>query len=438
MSLPAHGQPRKVWIVAAHFPPSNLASVHRARLIANHLHEHGWEVTVLCVAPEFYEEALDPDLEKLVAPSVRILRVPAISQSFARPLGWGDLGIRGWPYLYRALQDGAQQRAFDLLHITIPSNYQALLGSTLFRKYRIPYIIDYIDPWVHQSDLGDRVLSKAWFSQFLANRLEPIAVKNASGIAGVTEGYFREVVRRNPHLSNVPRCAFQYGCSSFDHTQAQELHIPSRRLEKNPAIEQIVYAGALLPKAIEPMKCFLKALAITNQKQLRSKPLHLVCIGTGSSPNDPEGFRVKSLAHDVGATEWVKEYPERHPYLEVLSTLSQADGILVVGSTEAHYSPSKVFQAVLAKRPLLALLHNESEAVSILQKSKAGTAITFPTNLNADALTAQCIEALKAWEFDRALSLDLKYFESFDARLISGKVAEFYEQVLKFHHEERQ
>ena len=43
--------------------------------------------------------------------------------------------------------------------------------------------------------------------------------------------------------------------------------------------------------------------------------------------------------------------------LDVLTHLDAASGILVLGSTEPHYRPSKVFQSLMSRRPVLALLH---------------------------------------------------------------------------------
>jgi hypothetical protein len=428
-----HIMHRSVYLVATHFPPSNLASVHRARLLANHLGAHGWEPTVLTVDPRYYEERTDPDLEKLVDPGVRIERVRAISQGITRPLAWGDLGIRAWPHLYRALAEAAARRRMELVHITIPSNYPALLGRLLWQRHRIPYVVDYIDPWVPETDQGARFPSKAWASFCLAEWLEPVAVKRASGIAGITGEYFHGVIRRNPHLKDVPQMAFQYGCSRRDHEIAGELPVPVRRIEKVCAAQQVVYAGALLPKAIGPMQALIGAIREANRSGKRKRPLRLICLGTGSAADDAQGYRVLPLARSVGAEEWVREYPERHPYLEVLKTLAASDGVVVVGSTEAHYSPSKIFQAVLARKPVLALLHRQSEGGKILTASGAGTWIPFDSQLNAEELKTECANVLSAWPSPTPPEVKWDLFESYDARTIAGGVAAFYEQVLAFH-----
>ena len=48
----------RVALVTGHFPPSNLAGVHRSRLWATHLPEFGWEPIVVTAHPDYYEEKL--------------------------------------------------------------------------------------------------------------------------------------------------------------------------------------------------------------------------------------------------------------------------------------------------------------------------------------------------------------------------------------------
>ena len=59
---------KKLLIIYPHWPPSNLAGVHRSRLIANYSRDFGWDVTVLTVDSDHYEEENDHEIERLVAP----------------------------------------------------------------------------------------------------------------------------------------------------------------------------------------------------------------------------------------------------------------------------------------------------------------------------------------------------------------------------------
>jgi hypothetical protein len=78
----------KILIIYPHFPPSNLAAVHRSRLFAQHLPSFGWEPTV---HDDYYEEALDWNLHKLIPEGMRIEKVKAYR--VAKPRLIGDIGV---------------------------------------------------------------------------------------------------------------------------------------------------------------------------------------------------------------------------------------------------------------------------------------------------------------------------------------------------------
>jgi hypothetical protein len=103
--------------------------------------------------------------------------------------------------------------------------------------------------------------------------------------------------------------------------------------------------------------------------------LRIHFVGTGKSPNDPTGHNILPRSALFGLDKIVTEHPPRVPYIDVLTHLVKASAILILGSTEAHYSPSKIYQSVQAKRPIFALLHEASAANRVLETSGAGVAI---------------------------------------------------------------
>src|SRR5262245_54837878 len=109
---------KRMAIVAGHFPPSNLASVHRSRLWAQHLSEFGWEPIVVTTDWKHYEENLDPALLALVGPELRVIRTNAIPVKPIRLIG--DIGLRALYWHFKALDALIVRKEIDFLHITIP------------------------------------------------------------------------------------------------------------------------------------------------------------------------------------------------------------------------------------------------------------------------------------------------------------------------------
>ena len=135
-------------MVSPHFPPDSSAASHRVRLLAPHLPAAGWSPTVLTVRASAYEGRLDPELAALVPPSVRVERADAWPAAITRRAGLGDLGLRSFTGLRRACRSLLARERFDALFITIYPTYPALLGPMLKRRFAIPFVLDYQDPWV--------------------------------------------------------------------------------------------------------------------------------------------------------------------------------------------------------------------------------------------------------------------------------------------------
>jgi hypothetical protein len=421
---------KNILILYPHFPPSNLAGVHRARLFAQHLPAFGWNPVIVTVHEKYYEERLDYNLEKLLPPDLRIEKVNAFSTGKFRLIG--DIGLRAFFHLYKKARQLIQAEKIEFLYIPIPSFYCALLGRWLHHSTGVKYGIDYIDPWVHEFPGSDKIFSRHWFSTKLAKLLEPVAVKKASLITGVAAGYYRGVQERNPALhASCIFGAMPYGGEAQDHKILQDLQLKPYLFQKTNKL-QLVYAGAMLPKAFAPLVAIFKAIAA--DKALFSE-IEFHFIGTGKTPNDPVGFHIKSMAEDYGLWNTIVfEYPQRIPYLDVLIHLEIADGIFILGSTEPHYTPSKVYQGILSGKPILAVLHNQSTAVTFLQQSGGGLVLPFDGEHHLDTietdfpfLILQYIEWIK--NFNSA-SIQQEIFESYSAKNITKQLASLLNQVV--------
>jgi hypothetical protein len=422
---------KKILILYPHFPPSNLSGVHRARLFAQHLPEFGWETIILTVHEKYYEENLDKNLEKLLPARLRIEKVDACH--ITKPRLIGDIGLRAFFQLYKRAKQIIKLEKIDFLYIPIPSFYCALLGRWLHYSTHIKYGIDYIDPWVHKFPGSDKFFSRHWISTKIAALLESVAVKKASLITGVAEGYYKAVKDGNPHLlQQAIFGAMPYGGEIGDHEQLKQIEVTPYLFKKKAGKIQFVYAGAMLPKGYGPLERVLQSIR-SNPELFCGIEFHF--IGTGKLANDADSFNIKALAEKYNLWQInIFEYPKRIPYLDVLVHFNIADAVFILGSTEPHYTPSKTYQGVLSKKPVLAILHTESTAVEILRSSGAGLVLSFNGEEDLAIIRnsfAGFMESflLFAKDYDAA-QIKMELFEQYSAKNITRQLVDLLNKIV--------
>lgn len=421
---------KKILILTSHFSPSNLTSVHRSRLFAKHLPSFSWDPIIISVHERYYEEPLDEHIGKLLDPSLRIEKVSAIPNQPLRLVG--DVGIRGFfPLLFKVLSI-IKKEEVHFLYITIPSNFVSLIGPIVNRLTKLPYGIDYIDPWVHKWPGTEKKFSKHWWMMKLGEWLEPIAVKKASLITGVAPGYYLDVLYRNPKIRRIKTASMPYGGEVSDHTMVKKLGLGPYLFKKSDQYFDFVYAGAMLPNAYQPLEAIFKAIK-QSRKKFEKTRFHF--IGTGKSPKDKAGYNIKPIAEKYGLWNTViYEYPARIPYLDVLAHLAAAGGAFILGSTEPHYTPSKVFQSVLSGRPIFAILHQESSACKVIEGTGSGKVLSFDGENDLKkiekqfaAVFADFINYSKAF---KAVNPDHAAFQQYSAASVTSVLAKAIDEII--------
>jgi hypothetical protein len=415
----------RIALVTSHFAPSNLVGGHRARLWSRYLPEFGWQPIVVTGDPAHYEERPDPDLERLVAPGLEVVHAATLP---TRPIRLvGDVGVRAFWGCYRAVARLVRQRRVDFVLVTIPSNFLAPLGRLVHRRHGVPFGIDYQDPWVNVWPGVERTGSRAWWSYRLATWLEPWSVRDAALITGMAPGYVAGMLERNPDVARTAVVAtMPMGSAPEDFELVAALHRAPFLFDPADGNFHMIYAGALLPAGIVVLDAFLAGLrALRETAPAVAARLRVHFVGTGSSPDDPNGHRVLPRARDAGVADMVDEHPHRIGYVDTLNHLGQCSAVLVLGSTERHYTPSKVFQAILSKRPVFAMLHAESTAVGMIGTARAGRVLT----LRAEAMprpeaVAAGLAALVGDPPHESSAVDGAAFEFLSARASTRALAE--------------
>ena len=384
---------RRLLIVSPAFPPHPSPATHRARFLTRYAEENGWSVEVLAVAPEYYEEALDTELLRLVPAQTRITHTPAFSTRWTRPLGFGDIGMRAYFPMRRVLRDRCRAWQPDALFIPGGPFFTFGLGADMRREFGIPYMLDYTDPWVcplHARD--DHVWRKAYWARQLALHFEPRAVRGASHILAVSDRTHDGLRDRYPDLAPERLSAVPFGfeVSDFEVLRAHQRNNPY--WDRNDGQIHLAYVGAMLPHGYGVVRALFRAvlsLRATDHALFDRIQLHF--FGTTYDPNATRGL-VEPVAVEFGLGAKVHEHPRRIPYVDALNVLVSADVVMALGSTMHHYTASKIFPCILAKRPLLAVFHEQSTVCDIMQRTGAGELVTFsderPIEGEGEALAA--------------------------------------------------
>ena len=117
-------------------------------------------------------------------------------------MGVGDLGLRALPGLRRTAWQLFEQRAFDAVFITIYPTYPAVLGPMFKRRFGVPFVLDYQDPWVGAwgRDVGGGAAGAVDFksrsTRALAERLEPRVLRAADGVTAVSARTYEDACAR--------------------------------------------------------------------------------------------------------------------------------------------------------------------------------------------------------------------------------------------------
>jgi hypothetical protein len=427
---------KRVAIIGADFAPSSLPPALRIRFFANHLPEFGWQPTIITTDPRYYECALDPDNERLLPPALEVIRTPAAPARITRKLGIGDIGMRSLWHHWRALSALCGRERIDLLFLPVPPYISMILGRLAYHRFGIPYVIDYIDPWVtdHYWKLPRSQRPPKWvFADALSRIAEPFAVRKVGGVVGVSQATIDMVLSRYSWLTDVKTAEIPYGGEAGDFEYLRNHPRSNPVFDPSDGYLHLTYVGACIP----PMFGVLRALFDAVSRGLERSPelfsrLRMHFIGTSYAHASSPGT-VAPIAREMGVGAIVTERPARVSYLDALQLQLDSHALMVIGSDHPHYTASKLFPYILAKRPLLAIVHESSTVVGILQKTRAGRIVAFnekrPPSAHSEDISTVLEEMLRlSGTYQPPTRWDA--FESFTTAAMAGTLAATFDRVV--------
>jgi hypothetical protein len=388
---------RRVLIISPRFPPKNNPDHHRVRTSLPYYRQFGWDPTVLCLTPETTDGIDDPALLESVDPGIRVVRVPAWSESVCRKFGFGHIDYRCLAPIYRAGNRLLSSERFDLIFFSTTVFSTFILARPWKRKFGCKVVFDFQDPWskspsgfAYDASNAPGGLLKYRISEALSRRTERFALRAADHVISVSESYVRDLSAKYPWLKQEQFSVIPFGASPRDYEMQKRAGIRHNIFAKDGHFLRWVYAGRGGPDLNPVVEVFFQQLA--RWKELRpdnAARLRVHFVGTNYSPAHRTFKVIEPLARRHGLEDIVVEHCERIPYFEVLSLMAESSAVLLIGSVSADYTASKLFNCVLSKRPVLAMFHERSLVSKIALKFSNVFLATFQKSVDETAFAEQ-------------------------------------------------
>ncbi|MEB3356837.1 MAG: glycosyltransferase [Synechococcales bacterium] len=429
---------RRVLIVSPHFPPTHAPDHQRIRTALPHLAEFGWEAEILTVDPREVPHGIDAQLAQVLPEDLAIHRTAALPYRFTRLLGFGNVGWRCLPYLLQTGNRLLAQKRFDLIFFSTTIFPVMILGPYWQRRFGIPFAVDFQDPWrvdkVPEGEHRPGGRLKYAVDKFLAAFWEPRVMQWVSQVIAVSPAYPPLLQRRYPWLQADQFTVLPFGAPEADFEQLAQLSISQTHFDPQDGCQHWVYVGRGGPD----MAIALQSLFLALQSLRASLPnletrLQLHFIGTSYAPAHRAIKTIEPLAAACGVADLVTEHTQRVPYFEAQKLLTDSDVILLIGSADPRYTASKLYPAVLAKKPILAIFHEESSVIGILNQVGIGGAIAFNATTSPDTLSQQIyphLQALLSHATPPVPATDWNAFAPYTAHAMTQTLCQVFDRCL--------
>ncbi|MEJ7760042.1 MAG: glycosyltransferase [Gemmatimonadaceae bacterium] len=428
---------KTVLIVCPRFPPASAADHQRVRMMLPTLEACGWKAVVLAVEAEFVEAPLEPDLLLTIPDSIEIIRCPAIPQRLTRRFRFGSLTLRSLSSLRTAGDRLLGSRQFDLVFFSTTEFGIIPLGRRWKRRFGIPFVVDLQDPWVnsHYSETGRTPPGgrfKHWLTQSVAESQERNTLVAAAHIISVSPQYPKDLSKRHPGLSPHSFSVIPFGGSSRDYEVMEETEQRQSIIPRGDDRRHWLYAGTAPPGIRRTVLGLLAALKQAERSGVVGEnEICLHFVGTDYAAAALARPKILALAREAGMESAVREHPSRIPYLQTLRCLKDADAVLILGWDDAGYTASKLYPYILAERPLLCVIHEESSANDVMRRTGAGVTVSFNGRSTEEDIAADIFErwfVTRAFETTRQVSSIA--FRPYTAESMTERVAEVFDRVV--------
>jgi len=263
----------------------------------------------------------------------------------------------GWfPYAYRQGKKLMRTNQVDIIYAIGKPWTGFFVGYWLKKKYNIPLVIDFMDPW--RTNLW--TVKKNSMLEKIQNYLEKFIVHRADFVIANTEESRRDIVNRL-HIENSLTDVVSCGYDSEDFK-----NLPTA--EKNEKLT-ITHTGTFYLKRnpysfLKALKELIEARKIDPQKV----EVNFIGINEVNEPRLTELLENEPINKLVNQQNWV-------PHDKALEYMRNSDLLLLIQPDTTLQIPGKLYEYLATGKPVLALSQSDGAVANLIKKEKWGAAV---------------------------------------------------------------
>lgn len=435
---------RPLLFIAHGFPPASGSGPNRALAFARYLPEHDWQPIVLTTGAAW---AANPDPSTHIPPGVRVVRTRSLERPPGRPplaqpvdtvsaasTGSASLGRRlkshaahalrfpdaqvGWlPFAVAGGFRAIRQRQVQVIYSTAAPFTGHLVGLILHRMTRLPWVAELRDGWYrwNQAIFPDY----PFWRHPLESRLEGAAVRGAQKLILVTDA-MADAFRRQ--YSDLAPGHFAVVPNGYD-PRLQDEPLPDAQVDSKSFV--VLHTGALYHgRGIEAFLDAAGRLALENAQFRERFTLRLA----GTLDEGARGEIARQISH-YGAALRVT-YDGYLDHRAILAAQRDASLLLLIVNTTPGAEatvPGKLFEYLVARRPVLAIVPPDATAADIIRRARAGW--VAPAH-DVPSIQAHLAEAFAAVLENAPFEPDAEEVARYDRRSLTAHLARILDDAV--------
>jgi glycosyltransferase involved in cell wall biosynthesis len=337
---------RSLLLLTYHFPPSAASGAFRLLGFARHLPALGWNVHVVA-PPTLPWEPTDSRLAEHLPDGVQVHPAPYPTALLTKPVRklWGSAS---WlPTAWRVAARAVSRHRPDVILTSGPPHEVHLLGAYLRRRYSLPWVADFRDPWAVGRPPQVRVSRRE-------RAFEKLVVRQADGLVWNTQRV-RDCLRAAYPDRAETMVAIENG---FD----PEAYPARTRRSGDADVVDILHAGMIyLGRNPIPLLDALRLLDARRADGMPAVRVSFLGLKQDFAIDVESETRLRGLEGSVRVEGHVA-------YMAALQRMVNADILLLLDSPGRRMGvPAKLYEYLGAGRPILALAEHDGDVAAVLR-----------------------------------------------------------------------